>query len=67
MISIDKDPCGHFQKLAGVHSSKYLQFVQLSPYVPLDQPTKVALIIHWFSVASGSKGVYNQKVSHKCS
>jgi hypothetical protein len=28
-------------------------------------PTKVALIIYWFLVASGSKRVYKQKASQK--
>jgi hypothetical protein len=44
--------------MAGVHYSESLQFLQFSPYIPLGLTNKsVALIIHWFSVASGSKGV----------
>jgi hypothetical protein len=31
----DKDFCGHFQKLAGIHTSKPLKLLQFSPYVPL--------------------------------
>jgi hypothetical protein len=58
MILIDKNLCGHLQELAGIHSSKSLQFLQFSLYVSLDLADKSGiyhpLVFSGFQIKGGA-------------
>jgi hypothetical protein len=54
---IDKNLCGHLQKLASIHSSESFQFLQLSPYVSLSLANKSSvnhpLVFNGFQIKMG--------------
>jgi hypothetical protein len=59
LISVDKNLCGHLQKLASTHSSESLQFLQFSPYVSLGLANqggiKHPLVFSGFQVKAGEQ------------